>query len=305
MKPILIAGPTASGKSALAVALARELGGIVVNADSMQVYAELRLLTARPTDAELAQAPHALYGHVPAAHAYSTGQWLTDVARVLAQAQAHGKVAIIVGGTGLYFKALLEGLSPVPPVPDAVRAHWRTEVARRGAAALHAVLAERDPVMAGRLLPSDPQRIVRALEVLEATGRSLSAWQAIPGVPLLTGDGVHRLVLRPDRAWLHARCDARFEQMMEAGALDEVRGLAAQGLSPDLPCMNALGVRPLLAALRGQRTLLAAVGDGKAETRRYVKRQETWLKRNMMSWNEYKSQQNYNIRTLVDVLLSH
>lgn len=277
-RAILIAGPTASGKSALAVSLARERAGLVVNADSMQVYAGLRVLTARPSDEELAQAPHALYGHVPPTQAYSVGHWLADVRAALSQADAAGLLPILVGGTGLYFKALLDGLSPIPPVPDDVRAHWRSEARRLGAPALHAVLAARDAIMAGRLRPSDPQRIVRALEVLEASGRSLAEWQAVPGEPVLPVDAVERICLRPDRAWLRLRCDARFDQMMAQGALDEVRGLDALGLDPALPVMGALGVRPLLAHLRGMKSLEAAVEEGKAETRRYIKRQETWLR---------------------------
>jgi tRNA dimethylallyltransferase len=295
-KAILIAGPTASGKSALAVALARELGGLVINADSMQVYQGLRVLTARPSDEELAQAPHALYGHVPPSHVYSVAQWLADVARVLGEARAARRVPIIVGGTGLYFKALLEGLSPVPPVPDDVRRHWRAEAARLGAPALHAVLAERDPVMADRLLPSDPQRIVRALEVLESTGRSLAAWQAIAGEPVLASDSVHRLCLRPERAWLQARCDMRFDEMMETGALDEVRTLATLALDPKLPVMGALGVKPLLLHRRGALPLVDAIAEAKAETRRYIKRQETWFNRNMIAWNNIKLEQYNNLK---------
>ena len=297
-RPILIAGPTASGKSALAVALARAISGVVVNADSMQVYAELRLLTARPSDAELAQAPHALYGHVPAAHAYSVAQWLDDVAVALAKARAAGRTPVIVGGTGLYFKALLEGLSPVPPVPDAVRAHWRAEARRLGAPALHALLCERDPMMGSRLLPSDPQRLVRALEVLEATGRSLAHWQTLKGVPLLRDHEVVRVALRPDRAWLQARCDQRFDQMIADGAMDEARVLmnleAGGRLDRQAPVMGALGVRPLRAHLRGDCSREAAVAAGKAETRRYIKRQETWLNKHMMSWNSINTKLNYN-----------
>ena len=293
-KTILIAGPTASGKSALAVALARELGGVVINADSMQVYDGLRVLTARPSDEELAQAPHALYGHVPPSHAYSVAQWLGDVGRALDEAKALGQVPIIVGGTGLYFKALLEGLSPVPPVADDVRQHWRAEMDRLGASALHAVLAERDPIMAARLSPTDPQRITRALEVLDATGRSLADWQAIKGDPVLQADSMHRLCLRPPRAWLQARCDARFDQMMAQGALDEVRALAGLELDPKVPVMGALGVRPLLRHLNGEAAIEAAVADGKSETRRYIKRQETWFNTYISSWNNVKLEQYIN-----------
>ena len=302
-RPVLIVGPTASGKSALAVALAREVGGLVINADSMQVYAGLRVLTARPSDDELAQAPHALYGHVPPSHAYSVAQWSADVGRVLGEARAAGQMPIIVGGTGLYFKALLEGLSPVPAVPDDIRRHWRTEVLRLGPAPLHAILAERDPVMARRLLPTDPQRIARALEVLDATGRSLAGWQAIKGEPVLQADSVRRLCLRPERAWLQARCDQRFDQMMEAGGLDEVRALDRLALDPKLPIMRALGVRPLLRSVRGELPLREAIAAGKAETRRYIKRQETWFNSHMIAWNNLKLEQYVNIDYIMDIIV--
>ena len=282
--PILIAGPTASGKSALAVALARELGGVVINADSMQVYAELRILTARPTDEELAQAPHALYGHVPAAEAYSVARWLGDVERALGEAAKRDQVPIIVGGTGLYFRALLDGLSPVPAIPPDVRARWRGEAAAVGAAELHRQLDARDPVMAQRLSPTDTQRIVRALEVFDATGRSLAEWQAISGSPLVDAASARTIALTPDRGALSARADARFEAMMRAGALDEVRALAALRLDRALPAIGALGVRPLMACLAGQCTLDDAVAAGKLETRHYIKRQQTWARRYMLGW---------------------
>lgn len=283
-KPILIAGPTASGKSSLAVALARELGGVVINADSMQVYAELRVLTARPSDDELAQAPHVLYGHVPAREAYSVARWLVDVETTLGDADARGLVPIIVGGTGLYFKALLEGLSPVPAIPEDVRARWREEAQQSGAAALHAILRARDPRMAERLQAGDAQRIVRALEVHEATGRSLADWQAMPGKRLIDGANATKVLVMPDRETLHACADARFDAMMGEGALDEVRALAALGLDAALPVMGALGVRPLLAHLRGLIAQTEAVAAGKLETRQYIKRQQTWARRYMSDW---------------------
>ncbi len=217
-RAILIAGPTASGKSAFALDLAEKKGGVVINADSMQVYRDLRILTARPTPEDEARAPHRLYGHVPGSEAYSAARFADEASRAIADVRALGRVPIIVGGTGLYFKALLEGLSPVPPVPDDVRAHWRGEADRLGAAALHAVLAHRDPVMAGRLKATDPQRMVRALEVLEATGRSLADWHETPGQPVLQEAETERFVLMPERDELYRRCDARFEAMMAAGA---------------------------------------------------------------------------------------
>ena len=284
LRPILIAGPTASGKSALALQLARERDGVVINADSMQVYRELRIMTARPSLEEERQAPHRLYGHVPASEPYSVARWLADVREVLAKTRAQGQTPIIVGGTGLYFKALLEGLSPVPEIPAAVRDRWRAEAKARGATGLHAVLHARDPVMAARLSPNDTQRITRALEVLDATGRSLSAWQEIAGDPVLRLVEAERHLIELPRAVLHERCDLRFDQMMAIGALDELRGLAALNLDPALPVMQALGVRPLLRHLAGEIELGAAVSAGKLETRQYVKRQTTWARRFLVAW---------------------
>jgi tRNA dimethylallyltransferase len=283
-RAILIAGPTASGKSALAIALARELGGLIVNADSMQVYRELRILTARPTVEEERALPHRLYGHVSAAEAYSTGRWLADVEAALAQAASEGSRVIVVGGTGLYFKALLEGLSPIPSIPAAVRAHWREAASSRGAADLHAELARRDTEMAARLVATDTQRIVRALEVLEATGLSLAEWQRRPGRPLIEPDQTIRLVLAPERAALVGRCDLRFDAMLAEGALAEVSALAALDLDPGLPAMGALGVPPLMRHLRGELALPEAAAQAKSDTRHYVKRQLTWLKRHMIAW---------------------
>lgn len=290
--PILIAGPTASGKSALALALAERLGGMVINADSMQVYRELRILTARPTDEDEARAPHALYGFVAASNAYSTGRYVVDAAAALRDAREQGLRPIFVGGTGLYFRALLEGLSPVPPVDEAVRIHWRSEASRVGAEVLHAVLAERDPEMAARLKPADTQRIVRALEVLHSSGISLSAWQRLPGEPLLDVATAVRLLIQPDRAALHARTDARFDSMVADGGLAEAERLGALGLNPDLPAMRAIGVAPLMAAAAGKMPVGAAIAQAKAETRQYLKRQTTWLRRNMIAWNDVSTQDN-------------
>ena len=215
---ILIAGPTASGKSALAIELALRHGGTVINADSMQVYRDLRVLTARPTPADEARVPHALFGHVDGADAYSTGRWVEDARAAISAAHAAGRTAIVVGGTGLYFKALTEGLAPIPPIPAATRAHWRREVLRLGAGPAHALLARRDPETARRLEPTDSQRIARALEVLDATGRSLAAWQQEPARPVVDAEAAERIVLLPPRAELHRRCDARFVAMVDAGA---------------------------------------------------------------------------------------
>ena len=280
----LIAGPTASGKSELALELARERGAIVVNADSMQVYRDLQILTARPREEECVDIPHRLYGFRDAAEPYSVAVWLDDVAPLVAQARAGGEPLIFVGGTGLYFKALLEGLSPVPEIPDDIRAFWREEAKAKGGPVLHAILQERDPAMAARLQETDPQRIVRALEVLEATGRSLLEWQAESGQPLIRPDEAECLFLSPPRDLLYERCDARWDRMMEAGALDEVQRLLARELDPSVPVMRAVGVRPLAAYLGGLLDWEAACCDAQTETRRYAKRQLTWARKNMMSW---------------------
>lgn len=290
-RTILIAGPTASGKSALALALAERLGGVIINADSMQVYRELRVLSARPTEADEARAPHRLYGHVGGHEAYSAGRFMAEAAREIGAAHRDGRVAIVTGGTGLYFKALTEGLSPIPAIPDDVRAFWRAEAARLGAGALHAELARRDPAMAARLSSTDPQRVTRALEVIEATGRSLADWQSAPGQPVVDATRSVRLVVMPGRAELYRRCDLRFEAMLAAGAAEEVRALVALGLDPELPVMRALGVVPLAAMLAGAQSREAAVERGKLDTRHYAKRQLTWLRRNMISWKHFNTQE--------------
>ncbi len=289
-KPILIAGPTASGKSAFALDLAARHGGIIINADSMQVYRELAILTARPSRAEMALVPHTLYGHVSAAEAYSVARWLDDVRNALDQARAAGQRPIVTGGTGLYFKALLEGLSPVPPIPDDIRSAWRDRANAEGSAELHRILQARDPLMADRLNPSDTQRVTRALEVLEATGRSLAEWQRVPGTPLIAADQAERYVVSRPRDELFARCDQRFDAMMQVGAGHEVRQLASLQLDPALPAMQALGVRQLLAAVRGETAWADAIAQAKLETRQFVKRQTTWLKRNMVTWSSAKTE---------------
>ena len=283
-RPILIAGPTASGKSAAAIVIANRIGGAVVNADSMQVYRELRVLTARPSPADEAAAPHRLYGHVAAATPYSVGLWLADVERELARLAAEGLTPIIVGGTGLYFEALLHGLSPVPDIPAAVRGHWRAEAERIGPERLYAELLARDPVMAARLRPSDPQRVTRAIEVIEATGRSLAEWQRETSTPLLQADEVTRAMLLPSRDFLYASCDTRFDAMLRAGALAEVAALLAQQLPRTRPAMRATGVPALAAHLRGELTLEEAAARGKLDTRQYAKRQMTWLRGRMAGW---------------------
>jgi len=281
---VLIAGPTASGKSPLALALAERIGGIVINADSMQVYGDLKVITARPTDAEAARVTHRLYGHVDAAVNYSVGQYVIDAGAALAEARRAGKVPIFVGGTGLYFKALTAGLAAVPPIPADTRASVRARLAQQGAPALHAELARRDPVTAARLNPNDRTRTARALEVVEATGRSLTDWQAEGLPPLIDTARAVRLFLAPDRAALYARIDARFAAMLAAGALDEVRQLAARKLDPLLPAMKAHGVPWLIRHLAGEITLDAAAHKARLDTRHYAKRQFTWFRHQLGDW---------------------
>lgn len=304
-RAILIAGPTASGKSGLAVALAERLGGTVINADSMQVYRDLRILTARPTLEDEARVPHALYGFVSGAEAYSAGRYAVDVAAAIAEARGGGRVPIVVGGTGLYFKVLLEGLSPVPPADPQVRAFWRAQATVRPASELHALLSARDPETAARLMPTDPQRIVRALEVLESTGRSLADWQREPGRPVLREHETVRLLVMPERATLDAGIDARFDAMMAGGALKEVRALLALGYSSELPMMRALGVAPLAAHLTGALSLPDAVAAAKSDTRKYAKRQLTWLKRNMVAWKAIHTNQTEHSTASILSFIDH
>jgi tRNA dimethylallyltransferase len=281
---ILIAGPTASGKSALALRLAEKLGGVVVNADSMQVYSDLRIITARPSPEEEARAPHRLYGHVDAAENYSVGRWCRDVAAVLTETAALGRVPILVGGTGLYFKALTGGLAAVPPVPAAIRARVRGRLQSEGVAPLYADLLERDPATAHRLMPNDRSRIARALEVLEATGRSLSDWHRDGMRSLIDPHLVAKVFLTCERKELVARIETRFAAMLAAGALDEVRALAQRQLDPLLPAMKAHGVPWLIRHLHGEISLDEAAAGAVMDTRRYAKRQLTWFRNQMKDW---------------------
>ena len=275
---VLIAGPTASGKSALALELAQRTGGVIVNTDSMQVYRDLRVLTARPTREEEALVPHLLYGHVDAAVNFSAGAWVSDAAKVLSDLGAQNRLPIFVGGSGLYFKALTRGLSAVPPIPLEIREGVRARLERDGVEALHAELAQRDPSSAERLRPRDRTRIARALEVIEATGRSLSDWHRDGLPPLLPPGSFSALFLEPDRDALYARIDARFDAMLKAGAMEEVAALAARQLDPLLPAMKAHGVPALIRHLKGEITRDEAAEIGRADTRHYAKRQFTWFR---------------------------
>ena len=279
----LIAGPTASGKSALALRLARQIGGEIVGADSMQLYRDLRILSAGPSAEELAQVPHHLVGTADAADGWSVGRWLRAATDVLAEIAARGRPAVVVGGTGLYFRALTQGLAEIPQVPAAVRRAAAAAFDALGEAAFRQRLAERDPAAAQRISPGDRQRLVRAWEVLAATGAPLSDWQA-RGEPLLAPGSWRAVALEPPREALYARCDARLQAMVEAGAVEEVRALLARNLDPALPAMKAVGVRELAAHLGGEAALAEALALAQQETRRYAKRQSTWMRGQMADW---------------------
>ncbi|MCP4380981.1 MAG: tRNA (adenosine(37)-N6)-dimethylallyltransferase MiaA [Hyphomicrobiales bacterium] len=283
-RAVLIAGPTASGKSHLAAAIAKQYDGVVVNADSMQVYREMRVVSARPSTEEERRVPHRLYGHVSAATRYSAGRWLTDVEAALADARGQRRLPVIVGGTGLYFKALTQGLAAVPPVPAEIHIRVAAAAEEIDSEVLHDRLTRLDPETAATLRPSDRGRIIRALEVFEATGRSLVAWRSDHRAGALASDEALRLVITPDRAWLHERISHRAEAMLGAGVLDEVRRLVALRLPPVLPAMKAIGVRQFGDHLHGRCSLDEAVAGVKTETRRYARRQETWFRNQMADW---------------------
>ena len=250
----------------------------------MQVYRELDVLAARPSQADMDRVLHRLYGIISARDAYSVGKWLEDAARAIADAGSEGSVPILVGGTGLYFKALLEGLAAVPDIPPEVHAYWRAQAGLLGTGELHPELVARDPAMAARVRPSDTQRVVRALEVIDATGVSLAEWQGANKPPVLDPDTVLKFVIAPEREPLYAAIEARFDRMIEASALEEVRALLALGLDDGLPAMHAHGVRELRDYLAGAISLKDAMAKAKTETRRYAKRQMTWLRRYMADW---------------------
>jgi tRNA dimethylallyltransferase len=280
-RALLIAGPTASGKSAVALKLAERFGATIVNADAMQVYADLRVLTARPSAAEERRAPHRLFGEVDGAENFSVGRWLKRAREILAEAQNRAGPLIFVGGTGLYFRALTEGLSDIPRVPEAVRSRVRAEAEREPTPALHARLAASDPVTAARLRPSDRQRVLRALEVVAATGRPLVEFHGARVAPALPSEAWAGLFLAPEREALNARIATRFDEMLSDGALGEVAALAARRLDPALPAMRAHGVRQLIAHLDGRLSLDQARTLAVRDTRRYAKRQFTWARHQM------------------------
>jgi len=279
---ILIAGPTASGKSPAALELAAMIGGVIVNVDSMQVYREPRILTARPSDADMARVPHLLYGHVPARETYSTGRYQSDAGHALAEARRAHRVPIFVGGTGLYFRALTDGLSDMPSVPAGVRDAARARLALTGNEAFHAELAARDPQMAEALDPGDGQRMLRAWEVLEATGKSLAFWQKNEGKAVLDGLRLARFVVEVPRETLRARIAARFHAMIDAGAMEEALALA--DLDPALPAARIIGRRELLALHDGAMGEAEAIEKAVTATRQYAKRQDTWFRNQAPDW---------------------
>jgi len=299
---VLIAGPTASGKSAAALALAERLRGVVINTDSMQVYRELRILTARPSEQDEARVPHRLYGYVSARERYSAGRYQDDAARALTEAREKNLLPIFVGGTGLYFEALTEGLSPIPTVPQHVRSSVRQRFEAQGRDAFIADLARRDPLTLAKLKPSDTQRLLRAADVLEATGRPLSAWQEQSGKPVLAGLGLARFVTTPSRETLVARIDERFDRMIENDALKEAA--AIRGLDPSLPAARALGVRELWQHLGGELDLQTAADRAKLATRQYAKRQLTWFRNRMGDWKWLQTEEISNLISLLSSELS-
>lgn len=281
---ILIHGPTASGKTALSVALAKQLDGEVINADSMQVYHDLHVISARPTESETEGIRHHLFGHVPATERYSTGRWLDAASGVVDDVLRRGKTPIIIGGTGLYHLALTEGLSQIPPVPEDIRADVNDIARAGGADLLRKRLEAVDPETAARFGAGDRQRLARALEVFYATGKSISQFQGSKSRPVLGPGEWMGIALTPPRARLYSRIDRRFEGMLMEGAMEEARGLLAQNLDPELPIMKAHGIPWLLAYLRGELSAQKAAENAKRDTRRYAKRQFTWIGRQFPFW---------------------
>ena len=281
MKPvILIAGPTASGKSGLAIQLALQTNGEVINADALQVYSDLKVISARPSTEEMQGIPHHLFGHVDGSHRYSTGQWLRQACRVITDVLARGKLPIVVGGTGLYFKALTKGLAEVPPVNTRPAAEY---LERKGIAALRERAEAVDPAAAARVLGDDPQRLIRIVSVAQETGKPLSLWQSATR-PIVPPGFWTSAVLLPPRDLLYERINARFDSMVERGGLDEIHALAARGLPSDLPVMRAIGAKTILAYLSGELSLEKGIDLAKRDTRRFAKRQMTWFRGQASDW---------------------
>ena len=299
---LIVAGPTASGKSTLALSIAERFGGTIINADSMQVYRGLPILTAQPDDAALRRAPHRLYGEIDPAEGFSAGAWRQRAIVEIAETRAAARLPILVGGTGLYLRALLQGLAPTPPIAPALRHAARALYAAVGAAAFHDALRRLDPEAAARLNPGDTQRVIRAYEVATATGRTLGEWQR--DHPAAPGFSARAVVLLPPRRCLYAACDARFLDMVQRGAAREVEALLGRGLSEELPAMRALGVRELAAWLRGERDREGAIAAAQQATRNYVKRQSTWFRRQLPETESLRKRifaEQFSERLLPDV----
>ncbi len=291
-RAVMIAGPTASGKSALALQIAKAFNGNIINADSMQVYRELQILSARPSKAEMAGITHYLYGHKSAQETYSTGQWVDEALVAIAEIEAGGYLPIFVGGTGLYFRALMQGLAHIPDISDAIRDTLRQRLAKEGSELMYTELLDFDPQAHQRFEPTDGQRILRAHEVYRMTGRCLSDWQQDSVSPPFTGNFA-QILLMPDRAWLYRRCDLRFEEMLERGALQEAKRLQTLDIGDDMPATKALGLSEILALQSGVLDLAKARAMAQQRTRRYAKRQMTWFRNQMISWNIYNEQEYY------------
>jgi tRNA dimethylallyltransferase len=289
---VLIAGPTASGKTKLALQLAARFHAGIINADSMQVYRGLPILTAQPSAEEQGDIPHYLFDYVELGDTYSVGRWKSDVKEAIATLAGQNRPAIIAGGTGLYFKALIEGLVDIPDIDPKIRAQIREDMETKGVAAMHRQLRVCDPELSARLPQGDRQRIARGLEVYAMTGRPLSDWQREPTIPVLT-EAARQICLMPDRQWLYARCDQRFDAMIEAGAMAEVEQVAKAGPLVG-SASKVLGLEELLAVYDGRIEMQDAVSQAKMMTRRYAKRQMTWFRNQMMSWNMYSEQEYYN-----------
>lgn len=296
---ILIAGATASGKSSVAISLANKFNGVVLNADSMQVYKEMRIISARPTLTEESQAEHRLFGHMSATEPYSVGHWLAQISTEIVDIVLQNKTPIIVGGTGLYFKSLVDGISPIPNISAVIRSHWRGFEGD-----LYSELSNVDPKLAERLEPQDKQRIIRGLEVFHSTGRMLSDWQQNSELkqflPEMPGLQLHKFVLQPERQYLYDRINQRFDQMVELGGVKEVENIMSMGLPDDMTALKAIGVRQINEALIGNMDMEAAIEKSKTESRRYAKRQMTWQKGNLITYNLINEQQSE--RKLANIL---
>lgn len=291
---LFIAGPTASGKSALSLRLAKDLNGVIINADSMQVYDGLRIVTACPSEEDEAAAPHRLYRFLDPAETCSAAFWAEKARAEIDEVWDKGQTPIVIGGTGMYFKVLLEGIAKIPDIDPEIRAAVRKECEKEGSAKLHAELTDYDLDAHARLFPGDSQRVSRAVEVFRSTGKALSDWQkeTEPGLMQAEDEAgkILKLIINPEREILYDRCNRRFDLMIEAGALNEVAALMERNLDPSLPVMRALGVPSLIAILRDEVEKGAAIDDAKMQTRRFAKRQLTWFRNQFSTWERISAQ---------------